>query len=268
MAYEPAVVRRIKGTAGYTETTNPSLYQQLYGQQAPQDQDPIEVLRQQMEQDKVARFTPRGPSVSSGLKAIDASPALTTKIIPGAISSPYQTQLNNTALAGSKSADFAEDQKARREAAAAAAAAANKGGGGGAGFDVPTGSDIGSRIVAAAMKELGIPYSWGGGGAGGPSKGIEQGRNTVGFDCSGLVQYAYAKVGLKMPRVSYGQLQMGSRAALKNLRPGDLVGFGNGHHIGIYIGGGKFIESPHTGAQVRISSLSGRSDAWGVKVYH
>lgn len=128
------------------------------------------------------------------------------------------------------------------------------------------------KILQSAQKWIGTPYSWGGGNASGPTLGQptgsypKQATTTVGFDCSGLVQYAYAQAGIKMPRVSYGQLKQGSRTAINNLSPGDLVGFGNGSHIAIYLGNGKIIEAPYTGAKVRIRDLT-KSDynrAWGV----
>lgn len=129
-------------------------------------------------------------------------------------------------------------------------------------------------IIQSAQKWIGTPYSWGGGGVSGPTKGQPTGSfpkqavNTVGFDCSGLVQYAYAQAGIKMPRVSYGQLKQGSRTAIQNLSPGDLVGFGSGGHIAIYLGNGKIIEAPRTGLNVRIRNLT-KSDyarAWGVHI--
>lgn len=127
-------------------------------------------------------------------------------------------------------------------------------------------------IINSAQKWIGTPYSWGGGGPSGPTLGQGTGKypkqatTTVGFDCSGLVQYAYAKAGIKMPRVSYGQLKQGSRTSIQNLSPGDLVGFGSGGHIAIYLGNGKIVEAPYTGAKVRVRNLS-KSDyarAWGV----
>lgn len=127
-------------------------------------------------------------------------------------------------------------------------------------------------IINSAQKWIGTPYSWGAGGPSGPTLGQatgaypKQATSTVGFDCSGLVQYAYAKAGIKMPRVSYGQLKQGSRTAIKNLSPGDLVGFGSGSHIAIYLGNGKIIEAPSTFKNVRVRSLTPADykRAWGV----
>lgn len=117
-------------------------------------------------------------------------------------------------------------------------------------------------IIQSAQKYIGTPYSWGGGNTSGPTLGQGTGKypkqatSTVGFDCSGLVQYAYARAGIQMPRVSYGQLKKGTRTSINNLSPGDLVGFGNGHHIAIYLGNGKIIEAQQTGTPVHIRTLT------------
>jgi hypothetical protein len=123
-------------------------------------------------------------------------------------------------------------------------------------------------IVQAALKFKGTPYSWGGGGINGPSKGTAQGASTTGFDCSSLLQYSvYQATGRKIPRVAQAQYGAATPVDLKNAKPGDAVFFGtksNVHHVGIYMGDGKFIEAPHTGDVVKVSSLAGRSDLVGV----
>ena len=130
-------------------------------------------------------------------------------------------------------------------------------------------SDAGSlgashpEAAAAAKRYLGVPYLWGG-------------TTPSGFDCSGLCQYAYRQVGISIPRTSRTQFTTGqfippSRTDL--LEPGDLVFFAYGgdpsqiHHVGMYVGGGVFIEAPGAGGHVRYASLSdrisGRSDYVG-----
>lgn len=141
----------------------------------------------------------------------------------------------------------------------------------GADVDDPKLSPSGQGIVQAALKFKGTPYSWGGGNTTGPTKGIQQGAKTTGFDCSGLVQYSvFQATGQKIPRLASAQFAASKKVPLKNAKPGDIVAFGsadNVHHIGIYIGDGKFIESPHTGDVVKVSSLAGRSDLVGVGRY-
>lgn len=111
--------------------------------------------------------------------------------------------------------------------------------------------------VALAKEYLGTPYKWGGSSP------------ATGFDCSGLLQYAYAKQGVKIPRTTYEQFKAGTPVARGQLRAGDAVFFeasnaGPGH-VGIFLGNGTFLESPHTGANVRISKLAGRSDYVGAR---
>lgn len=125
--------------------------------------------------------------------------------------------------------------------------------------------------VALARQQIGTPYSWGGGNLSGPTTGIGRGAATKGFDCSSLLQFVYGKQGVKIPRVTYDQFKTGTPVAQNQLRPGDAVFFHPGpqgpEHVGMYLGGGKFIEAPHTGASVRISELAGRSDFMGGRRY-
>jgi cell wall-associated NlpC family hydrolase len=100
-------------------------------------------------------------------------------------------------------------------------------------------------VVGVAMQYLGIPYLWGGSS---PS---------TGFDCSGFVMYVFSRVGVSLPRVVSAQYTVGVPVSRSELQPGDLVFFNSLGHNGIYIGGGQFIHSPHTGDVVKISSLSG-----------
>jgi cell wall-associated NlpC family hydrolase len=100
----------------------------------------------------------------------------------------------------------------------------------------------GQAVVEAARKYLGVPYLWGGTD---PSKGL---------DCSGLVQLVYRQFGIELPRVSYEQATAGRPvASLAQARPGDILAFDSPvDHVGIYIGGGKMIEAPRTGLDVRV----------------
>lgn len=127
--------------------------------------------------------------------------------------------------------------------------------------------------LQAAQRWIGAPYVYGGGNAKGPTKSaLAHGNpNDVGFDCSGFVQYALAAAGISAPRLSYDQLKMGQRVPMDVLQPGDLVGFGDGHHIAIYLGDGRIVEAPHTGANVRIRKLGKGEDVFGVSLssyYH
>jgi len=111
--------------------------------------------------------------------------------------------------------------------------------------------------VAAARAEIGLPYSWGGGSWQGKSLGIESGAHTVGFDCSGLSQYAvYKGTGKKIARVAsaqYGDHQC-KHVPYAQHQPGDLVFFNDGgsiHHVAIISGPNTIIHAPHTGDHVK-----------------
>jgi peptidoglycan DL-endopeptidase CwlO len=103
-------------------------------------------------------------------------------------------------------------------------------------------------VVGIAMQFLGTPYVYGG-------------SSPSGFDCSGFVMYVYAKVGVSLPHNAAAQYAYGTPVDRSQLQPGDLVFFNGLGHNGIYIGGGSFIHSPHTGDVVKISSLSGWYDS-------
>jgi cell wall-associated NlpC family hydrolase len=128
--------------------------------------------------------------------------------------------------------------------------------------DLAGASRRGGLVAATALKWLGTPYSWGGGTASGPSYGIAQGAGIRGFDCSGLVLYAWAKAGVRLDHWTGTQWTSGPHVPTSELRPGDLVFFATDtgqpstiHHVGIFIGRGRMVEAPYTGARVRISSI-------------
>jgi cell wall-associated NlpC family hydrolase len=107
-------------------------------------------------------------------------------------------------------------------------------------------------VVGIAMQYLGVPYVWGG-------------ASPSGFDCSGLVMYAYAQIGVSLPHNAAMQYNsVGVYISRDQLQAGDLVFFDGLGHMGMYIGGGQFIHAPHTGDVVKISSLS---DSWYASKY-
>lgn len=130
-------------------------------------------------------------------------------------------------------------------------------------------TDEEAAIVQEAYKWLGTPYSWAGGGLAGPSKGVGRGANTVGFDCSGFLQYLWGKRGVQIPRVTYDQWKQGTEP--DQLEPGDAVFFHMGErgpeHVGMYIGNGRFIHAPKTGDVVKISELKGYKGYVGARRY-
>ncbi|MBD2892604.1 hypothetical protein amrb99_15140 [Actinomadura sp. RB99] len=121
--------------------------------------------------------------------------------------------------------------------------------------------------VRAALSQLGVPYSWGGGTASGPSYGTAQGANIKGFDCSGLTLYAYAQVGISLGHYTGSQYSAGTHVSQSQLKPGDLVFFYSDlHHMGMYIGNGKMVHAPQTGDVVKIAPIAGRPFAGGVRL--
>lgn len=104
---------------------------------------------------------------------------------------------------------------------------------------LPAGSARSAAAVMAVRQALGRPYVW---GASGPS----------GFDCSGLMQWAYARAGVSLPRTSQAQRYAGRMVPLSEARPGDLVAYrADASHIGMYVGNGQVIHAPYPGAPVR-----------------
>jgi cell wall-associated NlpC family hydrolase len=119
------------------------------------------------------------------------------------------------------------------------------------------GQQASEYVIRRAMSQMGVPYSWGGGNANGPSRGIDQGANTVGFDCSGLILYAFAGVGIKLPHYSGDQYNAGRKIPSSQMRRGDLIFYGPNasQHEAMYLGNGMMLEAPYTGSQVRVAPV-------------
>ncbi len=100
----------------------------------------------------------------------------------------------------------------------------------------------GQSVVDIARKHVGTPYRWGG-------------SSPSGFDCSGLVRYVYAQVGVPLPHNAAKQYRYGAPVSRNRLAPGDLVFFDGLRHNGIYVGNGRFIHARQTGKRVSIASL-------------
>ena len=112
---------------------------------------------------------------------------------------------------------------------------------------------LGNRVVSYARHFLGTPYSYGGSSP------------RSGFDCSGLVRFVYSHFGIALPHSSWADLAHGHRVSRGSLRPGDLVFFYGAGHVGIYVGGGRFIDAPHTGTRVRVSTMGAYSGYYGAR---
>jgi cell wall-associated NlpC family hydrolase len=109
-------------------------------------------------------------------------------------------------------------------------------------------SDMGAIAARTAERFVGIPYRWGG-------------DNVVdGMDCSGFVRAVYNLCGVSIPRTSYDQFKAGDMVAKDDLQDGDLVFFGSSankiNHVGIYVGGGKFVHAPRRGEEIRVTAVN------------
>ncbi|MDF3141056.1 MULTISPECIES: bifunctional lytic transglycosylase/C40 family peptidase [unclassified Streptomyces] len=138
-------------------------------------------------------------------------------------------------------------------------------------------------VINAALSEVGEKYSWGGGGANGPTTGIccspggSDGTNIKGYDCSGLTTYAYAQVGISLPRTAAQQAGVGKRIPASRgvgaLEPGDLVFFAGNtssdstiYHVGIYLGDGQMVNAPRPGTKVRTEAVWDNNYAGGARL--
>ncbi|MEV6824328.1 NlpC/P60 family protein [Amycolatopsis sp. NPDC051102] len=162
---------------------------------------------------------------------------------------------------------LAQKQREDEERARQAALASSGGGGGpsgGAPPSGPAGSSI-EAVIARALSKLGMPYAWGGGNASGATRGIRDGGvadrygdyNKIGFDCSGLMIFAFAGVR-SLPHYSGYQYSAGRQVPLSQMRRGDLLfwgGPGGIHHVALYLGGGQMVEAPQSGLRVRVAPV-------------
>jgi cell wall-associated NlpC family hydrolase len=168
---------------------------------------------------------PAGSQSAGGI--VEQSAASTEPAVPGSMAAPAQDVMGTGGGSGHASAAAAEAAAALRDPNWSSAKA--------------------HAAYEIAKSELGVPYLWGGTSP------------KTGFDCSGLVQYAYGRVGIHIPRVAAEQFDVGTPVGLHQLREGDLVFFkeSNGyiHHVGIYVGDYKFIQAPCTGQNVDYGDL-------------
>lgn len=115
--------------------------------------------------------------------------------------------------------------------------------------------------IEAALAQRGLPYAWGGGGSSGPGPGQDPDEGVIGFDCSGLTQYAYAEAGISIPRNSRSQYAELPKVASDELRPGDLVFWGTPAtpagitHVALYLGNDKVVQAPQSGDVVKVSDM-------------
>jgi cell wall-associated NlpC family hydrolase len=107
----------------------------------------------------------------------------------------------------------------------------------------PPKPSLGEQAATIALRAVGVPYRWGGAS---PESG---------FDCSGLVHWAYGHLGIELPHSSYALYELGSRVSRGELRPGDMLFFSGLGHMGLYLGGGRMVHAPQSGRTVEIVTL-------------
>jgi peptidoglycan DL-endopeptidase CwlO len=199
-------------------------------------------------------------SAKQAADAIVASQEATLSQVKGQIATLVAQQ--QAAQAAAQHAAFVAQQNAQAAAQAQAQAQANsqassqtnsqassQGGGTSASTVLPNlpASGGAAAAVAAAESQLGVPYVWGGETPG------------VGFDCSGLTQWAWGEAGVSIPRTAQDQFDAIPQVSLSDLEPGDLLfwGYGTGdiYHVAMYVGGGEVIQAPETGEDVSISPI-------------
>jgi len=154
---------------------------------------------------------------------------------------------------------------AAAEAKAAAARLAARGSARTAGATGATGTV--AQVIDRALSQIGKPYAWGGGNDDGPTKGVRDGGNggdqhgdyrKIGFDCSGLMIYAFGAAGIPLPHYSGYQYNQGRKVPISQIQAGDMLFWadnGRIHHVALYIGGGQMVEAPYSGAKIRITPV-------------
>ena len=127
--------------------------------------------------------------------------------------------------------------------------------------NVAVGRVRGPQAIEYAIRrggsQMGVPYSWGGGTPSGPSKGVGSGADIVGYDCSGFTRFAFAGVGVLIPKYSGDQYNTGRKVPQSQAKRGDLLFWGPGgsQHVAIYLGGGKMLEASGSAGKVTVSPL-------------
>jgi cell wall-associated NlpC family hydrolase len=112
-------------------------------------------------------------------------------------------------------------------------------------------------VIRRGGSQMGVPYSWGGGMPNGPSAGVDDDAGKIGFDCSGLTRYAFAGVGVLIPKYSGDQYNTGRKVPVSQAKRGDLLFWGPGgsQHVALYLGGGKMLEASGSAEKVTVSPV-------------
>jgi cell wall-associated NlpC family hydrolase len=112
-------------------------------------------------------------------------------------------------------------------------------------------------VIRRGGSQMGVPYSWGGGALNGPSAGVDYDAGKIGYDCSGFTRYAFAGVGVQIPKYSGDQYNSGRPIAPSQAKRGDLIFYGPGgsQHVAMFLGGGKMLEASGSAEKVTVSPV-------------
>lgn len=112
-------------------------------------------------------------------------------------------------------------------------------------------------VIRRGASQMGVPYSWGGGSPNGPSAGVEQDAGKIGYDCSGFTRFAFAGVGVLIPKYSGDQYNTGRHISPSQAKRGDLIFYGPGgsQHVTIYLGNGQMLEASSAAGRVTVSPV-------------
>jgi cell wall-associated NlpC family hydrolase len=112
-------------------------------------------------------------------------------------------------------------------------------------------------VIKRGGSQMGVPYSWGGGSLTGPSEGVDYDTGKIGYDCSGFTRYAFAGVGVQIPKYSGDQYNAGRPIAPSQAKRGDLIFYGPGgsQHVTIFLGGGRMLEASGSAGKVTVSPV-------------
>lgn len=189
---------------------------------------------------------PQAPAVArtgtaNGDDAVKPATAVVKPVTKKAPTTRREARQQQAAAASTSTAKSSSSSSAASSGSASTATAAT----------AVSASGLGARAVTIASRYLGIAYRYGGS------------KPSTGFDCSGLVQYVYAQLGKKLPRTADAQARAVKHIPRSQAKPGDLVLFPGGGHIGIYMGNNTMLDAPHTGTVVQIRKIYSASVSFG-----